>query len=66
MKNKYPIQVIGLRHQVDHLTLKKLQLLEDFNTEPVNVNARLFVILVRHRQIEKISDGNRTIEVEVI
>ena len=66
MKNKYPIQVIDLRHQVDLITPKKIQLFEDFNTDPANVKARLFVILIRHRQIEMISDGNKIIETEVI
>ena len=49
-KNKCPIQVIGLRGQVDHKTPKKIQLFEEFNTDPANVNGRLFVILIRHRQ----------------
>ena len=48
MKNKYPIQVIDLRHQVDHITPKKFQLPQEFITDPANVNARLFVILNRH------------------
>ena len=66
MRNKYPIQVIDLRFRVDHKTPKKIQLLEEFNTYPANVNARLFVILIRHRQIEMISDGNKIVEVKVI
>ena len=28
MKNKYPIQVIDLRHQIDHISPKKIQLFE--------------------------------------
>ena len=66
IKNKYPIQVIELRHQVDHITLKKSQLFEEFNTDPANDNARLFAILIRHRQSEMISDGNKIIEIKVI
>ena len=66
MKNKFPIQVNDLRHQVDHLTPKKIQLFQEFNTDPVNVKARLFVILIRHRQIEMISDGNKIVELKVI
>ena len=42
MKNKYPIQVIDLRFQVHHITPKKIQLFEEFITDPVNVNARSF------------------------
>ena len=64
MRNKYPIHVIDLRCQVDHITLKKIQLFEKGNTDPTKVNARLFVTLFRHRQIEMISDGNKIIEVK--
>ena len=57
MKNKCPIQVVDVRFQVDHITPKKSQLFEEFITDPANVKARLFVILIRHRQIEMIRDG---------
>ena len=66
MKNKNSIQLIDLRHQVDHITPMKIQLFEEFNTDPANVNARKFVILTRHRQIEMISDGNKIIEIKVL
>ena len=64
MKYLYPIQITDLRYQVDHLTPKKIQLFEEFSEDPAN--ERLFNILVRHRQIEMISDGNKIIEVKVI
>ena len=64
MKYLYPIQIIDLRHQVDHITPKKIQLFEEFSEDPAN--ERLFVILIRHRQLEMISDGNKSIEVKVI
>ena len=64
MKYLYPIQLTDLRHQVDHITPKKIQLFEEFSEDPAN--ERLFIILVRHRQIEMISDGNKIIEVKVI
>ena len=64
MKNFYPIQVTDLRFQVDHITPKKIQLFEEFSKDPDN--ERLFVILIRQRQIEIISDGNKIIEVKVI
>ena len=64
MKYRYPIQIIDLRQQVDHLTPKKIQLFEEFSEDPAN--ERLFIILVRHRQIEMISDGNKIIEVKII
>ena len=64
MKYRYPIQITDLRHQLDHLIPKKIQLFEEFSEDP-NVE-RLFIILVRHRQVEMISDGNKIIEVKVI
>ena len=66
MKNEYPIHLLDLRFQVDHVTPKKIKLFEEFNTDPLNVNARIFVILVKHRQFELMSDGNKFIEVKVI
>ena len=41
-KKFYPIQVIDLRFQVDHITPKKKQLFEEFSEDPDN--ERLFVI----------------------
>ena len=68
MKTKYPIQVIDLRFQPDHITPKKIQLFEEYRAEPANNpnSARLYVILIRRREIELISDGNKLIEVKVI
>ena len=68
MKTKYPIQVIDLRFQPDHITPKKIQLFEEYRTDPADNpnNARLYVILIRRREIELISDGNKLIEVKVI
>ena len=64
MKTKYPIEIIDLRHQRDHVTPKKIQLFHEYGTDPEN--ARMFVILIRRREIELISDGNKLIEVKVI
>ena len=64
MKYLYPIQITDLRYQVDHITPKKIQLFEEFSEDPAY--ERIFIILVRHRQIEMISDGNKIIEVKVI
>ena len=58
MKNFYPTQVIDLRFQVDHITPEKIQLFEEFSEDPDN--ERLFINLIRHRQIEMISDGNKS------
>ena len=66
MKNNYPIQALDIRYQVDHKTPKENQLFEVFNIDPDNVNARLFFVLVRHRQIEMVSDGNKFIEKKVL
>ena len=64
MKTKYPIETIDLRHQTDHITPKKIQIFQDYSTDPDN--ARLFLLLIRRREIELISDGNKLIEVKVI
>ena len=64
METKYPIQIIDLKHQTDHITPKKLQLFQEYSANPAN--ARLFLILIRRREIELISDGNKLVEVKVI
>ena len=68
MKNKSPIQVIDLRFQADYITPKKIQLFEEHRKEPANNpnNARLFVISIRRREKELISDRIKLIEVKVI
>ena len=64
MKNKYPIQLIDLRFEVEHINPKKMGLFEDYRG--VTNNARSIIILVRHREIKMISDGNKITEVTVI
>ena len=64
MKSKYPIRVKDLRFQVDHITSKKIQIFEKYRPAPAN--AKLFIILIRRREIEMISDGSKLIEVKVI
>ena len=64
MKSINPIQVNDIRLQVDHISPKKIQLLEEYRNDPGN--ARIFVILIRHRQIEMISDENIIFETKVI
>ena len=64
MKNEFPIQVIDLRYQVDHVNPKKIQLFEKYRNNPDN--ARLFIILIRHRQIKMVSDGNKITGIQVI
>ena len=64
MKTKYPIQIVDLRHQPDHITPKKIQLFQEYNADPEN--AKFYLIIIRRREIELISDGNKLIEVKVI
>ena len=64
MKTKNPKEIIDLRHQPDPITPKKIQLFQKYGTDPDN--ARMFLLLIRRREIELISDGNKLIEVEVI
>ena len=64
MKTKYPIGIIDLRHQSERITPKKIQLFHKYGTDPDS--ARLFIILIRRREIELISDGNKLIEIKVI
>ena len=64
MKYLYPIQITDLRHQVDHLTPKKIQLFEEISEDPAD--ERLFLILIRHRQVEMISDGIKIIDVNFV
>ena len=66
MKSKYPIEIIVLRHQPDHITPKKIQLLQEYGGEDDPDNARLFLILIRRREIELISDGNKLIEINIL
>ena len=63
-KNYYPIQLIDLRFQVDHISPKKIRLFEEYDPNPTNIN--LYVILKKHRGIKMISDGNKIISVEVV
>ena len=64
MKTKYPNEIIDLGHQSDHITPKKIQLFLEYGADPEN--ARFFLILIRRREIELISDGNKLIEIKVI
>ena len=64
MKTKYPIEILDLRHQSDLITPKKFQLLQEYSADPENAN--FFQIIIRRRELELISDGNKLIEVKVI
>ena len=64
MKTKYPIEIIDLRHQPDHITPKQIQLFMEYGADPDN--ARFFLILISCKEIELISDGNKLIEVKFV
>ena len=64
MKTKYPIEIIDLRHQADHITPKKIRLFLEYGADPDN--ARFFLILIRRREIGLVSDGNKLIEIKSI
>ena len=64
MKTKYPIEIIDLRHQADQITPKKIQIFLEYDADPEN--AIFFLILIRRREIELISDGNKLIEIKII
>ena len=55
--------MIDLRHQLDHIIRKKIQLFQEYGLD--RDNARLFLILIRRREIELISDGIKLIELIV-
>ena len=64
MKTKYPIEIIDLRHHFDHITPKKIQLFQGYSADPYNANFHLKII--RRREIELISDGNKLTEIKSI
>ena len=63
MKNFYPIQVIDLRYQVDHIKPKEVQLFEEYRGNPNH--GRFFIILIGHREIKMISDRNKITEIKI-
>ena len=64
MKTKYPIEIIDLRHQPDHITPKQIHLFKENGTNPDN--GRLFLTIFRRSEIKFISDGKKLIEIKVI
>ena len=64
MKTRHPIELPDLRHQHDYITPKNIQLLQECGTDADN--ARLFLKIIRRREIELISDGNKFFEIKVI
>ena len=64
VKTKYRIEIIDLRRQSDHISPKKIQLFLEYSADPEN--AKFYSIVIRRREKELISDGNKLIEVKVI
>ena len=64
MKRRYPLGIIDLKHQPDHITPKKFQPFLEYGTDPDI--ARLFLIVITRRETELVSDGNKLLEVKVI
>ena len=64
IKTFYPNQVIDLEFQIDYITPKKNRLFEGYENTPENTN--LYVILIKHRQINLVSDGNKNTGIELI
>ena len=64
MRTKYPIQIIDLRHQSNHITPQKIQLFQEYSVDPKK--AKFYLIMIRRREIELISDGKKLIEIKII
>ena len=64
MKTNYPFQIIDLRLQVDHLSPQKRRRFGEYDDNPTNTF--LYIIVIKHREIKLISDGNKIISVEVV
>ena len=64
VETKYPIEIIDLGHHTDHITPKKIQIFLEYTAQPEN--AKFYLLLIRRREIDLISDGNKLIEVKVI
>ena len=64
MKDKYPVQVIHLRFQVDHINPNQIQLFQKYRGA-TNI-ARLFMLIIRHIEIKLTSDGNKSTEFTII
>ena len=64
METKYPLGIIDSRHQLDHITPKKIQPFQEYNADPDK--ASLFFLLIRRIEIQLLTDGYKLIEIRVI
>ena len=63
-KDFYPFEINDLPLQVDHISPKKIGLFEEYDDNPTTTI--ICIILLKHREIKLISDGNKKISVDVI
>ena len=63
MKTKHSVGIKNLGHQLDHINSKRIQLLQEYGTDPDN--SRLFLILIKEREIDMVCDGKKSFEVKV-
>ena len=64
IKTKYPIEILDLGHQPDHISPQKIQLIQEYSAD--TENAKFYLIIIRRREKELISDGKKLIEVKII
>ena len=48
MKTNCPIEILDLRHQSDHITPIKIQLFQEYSSDPQN--AKFYLIIIRRRE----------------
>ena len=59
-----PLKKFFFRLQVDQKSPKKIRYFTEFDDNPVNTI--IYKILIKHREIKMISDGNKIISVESV
>ena len=64
MKTIYPIYIIDLGLQIEHVTPKKIEFFEEYYEAPANTI--LYTISIKHRKIKMTPDGNKNIGIELI
>ena len=63
MKTEKPVKIIDLRHLPDQITAKKMKTSKKMALILIMLDV---LVLIRRREIELISDGNKSIEVKVM
>ena len=57
MKTFCAIQKYFLKFQVDYMTRELIRLFAEYNENPTNTT--LDVLLIKHREVKMVSDGNK-------